>query len=205
MTDYLPPVPGVVPSYARLKLTAKQLLLYDWAATPAPPFYPYLPSTRPYPFMGLGKFVAGRLHQMRSGKSYLTAHAAWDNPDADTSCPTCFEAHKPSNTPSCPAPCPPIRDLTFSKGSQTWPLRPKSGPTSKCSLPWLSLFTPLPQVSLLECPSLLPPSTLPRQTPCSPLPPHPPLALETSYRFIIFFIFSFGCFATLIGRIGGTG
>jgi len=42
--------------------------------------------------MGLGKFVSGRIHQMRSGKSYLAAHPSWGNPDADTSCPLCFEA-----------------------------------------------------------------------------------------------------------------
>jgi len=92
-TDYLPPVPGVVPSYARLKLRAKLLLLSDWSATPAPPpYYPYPPSTRPHPFMGLGKFVAGRIHQMRSGKGYLAAHPSWEDPDADTSCPLCSEA-----------------------------------------------------------------------------------------------------------------
>jgi len=92
LTDYLPPIPGVVSSYARLKLRAKQLLLSDWSAIPAPPYYPYPPLTRPQPFMGLGKFVAGRIHQMPSGKSYLTAHPSWDNPDADTSCPLCSEA-----------------------------------------------------------------------------------------------------------------
>jgi len=92
LTDYLPPVPGVLPSYARLKLRAKLLLLSDWYATPAPPYYPYLPSTRPHPFMGLGKFVAGRIHQMRSGKGYLAAHPSWEDPDADMSCPLCSEA-----------------------------------------------------------------------------------------------------------------
>jgi len=92
LTDYLPPVPGVVPSYARLKLRAKQLLLSHWCATLAPPYYPYPPSTHPHSFMGLGKFVAGRIHQMRSGKSYLAAHPSWDNPDADTSCPLCSQA-----------------------------------------------------------------------------------------------------------------
>jgi len=92
LTDYQPPVPGVVPSYARLKLRAKQLLLSDWSAIPAPPYYPYPPSTRPHPFMGLGKFVAGRIHQMSSGKSYLAAHPSWEDPDADTSCPLCSEA-----------------------------------------------------------------------------------------------------------------
>ena len=74
LTDYLPPVPGVVPSYARLNLRAKQLLLSDWSSTPAPPYYPYPPSMRPHPFIGLGKLVAGRIHQMRSGKSYLADH-----------------------------------------------------------------------------------------------------------------------------------
>jgi len=92
LTDSLPPIPGIVPSYARLKLSAKQLLLSDWSATPAPPYYPYPPSTRPHPFMGLGKLVAGRIHQMRSGKTYHAAHPSWDNPDADTSCPFCSEA-----------------------------------------------------------------------------------------------------------------
>jgi len=92
LTDYLPPLPGVVPSYTRLKLRAKQLLLSDWSSTPAPPYYPYPPSTRPHPFMGLGKFVAGRLHQMRSAKSYLSAHPSWGDHDADTSCPLCSEA-----------------------------------------------------------------------------------------------------------------
>jgi len=88
-TDYLPPIPEVVPSYTRLKLRAKQLLLSDWSSTPAPPYYPYPPSTRPNPFMGLGKFVAGRIYQMRSQKSYLAAQPSWSNPDADTSCPLC--------------------------------------------------------------------------------------------------------------------
>jgi len=94
LTDYLPPVPGHVPSYTRLKLRAKLLLLSDWSATPAPQYYPYPPSTRPHPFMGLGKFVAGRIHQMRSGKGYLAAHPSWEDPDADTSCPLSSEAQQ---------------------------------------------------------------------------------------------------------------
>jgi len=92
LTDYLPPIPGVVPSYARLKLRAKQLLLSHWSSTSAPPYYPYPPSTRPHPFMGQGKYVAGRIHQMRSGRSYLAAHPSWEDPDAETSCPLCSEA-----------------------------------------------------------------------------------------------------------------
>jgi len=37
LTDYLPPIPGVVPAYARLKLRANQLLLSDWSSALAPP------------------------------------------------------------------------------------------------------------------------------------------------------------------------
>jgi len=39
--------------------------------------------------MGLGKFVAGRIHQMRAGKSYMAAHPTWRSLDPDTSCPSC--------------------------------------------------------------------------------------------------------------------
>jgi len=92
LTEYLPPVPGVVPSYTCLKLRAKHHLLSHWSDAPAPSYYPFPPLTRPHPVMGLGKFVAGRIHQMRSGKSYLAAHPSWDNPDADPSCPLCSEA-----------------------------------------------------------------------------------------------------------------
>jgi len=42
--------------------------------------------------MGLGKFVAGRIHQMSSGNGYLAAYPSWEDPDADTSCPLCSEA-----------------------------------------------------------------------------------------------------------------
>ena len=92
LMDDLPPVPGVVPPYMPLKLRPKQLLLSDWSATPAPSYCPYLPSTHSHPFMGLGKFIAGRIHQMHSGKGYLAAHPSWENPNADTSCSLCARA-----------------------------------------------------------------------------------------------------------------
>ena len=41
--------------------------------------------------MGLSKVDAGRLHQMRSGKSYLRAHPSRDD-CALTTCPSCGEA-----------------------------------------------------------------------------------------------------------------
>jgi len=38
--------------------------------------------------MGLGKFIAVRIHELRAGKGYLPAHPTWRSPDATTSCPS---------------------------------------------------------------------------------------------------------------------
>ena len=66
------------------------MLLQDWAKEdPTPLYYEYPPSLTPHPFMGLGKFVAGRIHQMRSAKSYLAAHPSWSNEDPNLTCPRC--------------------------------------------------------------------------------------------------------------------
>ena len=186
LTDYLPPVPGIVPSYSRLKLRAKRLLLSDWSAARAPPYYPDPPSTRPHPFMGLGKFVAGRIHEMRSGKSYLAAHPSWGDPDADKSCPLCSEAPQTfvHAILSCPsAACQRSRLL---QGISDLGPRPLSGPTSSCSLRWLSSSAPLPPVSLRGCPLLPPPSVPLLRILSSRLLPHPPLALETSLAVFTF-------------------
>jgi len=43
--------------------------------------------------MGLNKFDPRRLHQMRSGKSYLRGYLYWDN-DAPTTCPQCGKSPK---------------------------------------------------------------------------------------------------------------
>ena len=87
---YPAPPPGR--SYPQLKLQCRSLLVQEWEeAAPDPARYPYRPSLKPHPFMGLNKFTAGRLHQMRSGKSYLRAHPSWSD-DAPTTCPSCEEA-----------------------------------------------------------------------------------------------------------------
>jgi len=87
---YPEPPPGR--SYPQLKLKCKNLLMEEWdKAAPDPARYPFRPSLRPHPFMGLDKFSAGRLHQMRSGKSYLRAHPSWDS-DLPTTCPRCQSA-----------------------------------------------------------------------------------------------------------------
>jgi len=49
MTDCLPPIAGIVPSYARLKLPSNQLLLSDWSATPAPRTTPIRLQCAPIP------------------------------------------------------------------------------------------------------------------------------------------------------------
>jgi len=84
---YHAPPPGR--TYPHLKLLCRELLVEEWEmAAPDPARYPYRPSLKPHQFMGLPKFDAGRLHQRRSGKSYLRAHPSWDD-DGPTTCPRC--------------------------------------------------------------------------------------------------------------------
>jgi len=65
----------------------------EWEeAAPDPARFPYRPSLKPHRFMGLNKFTAGRLHQMRSGKTYLRAHPSWNDGYTLTTYPRCDEA-----------------------------------------------------------------------------------------------------------------
>ena len=57
-------------TYSALKKRAREALLADWSSLfPTPGYYLHPPTLQPRPFMGLGKFVARRIHQMRAGKS----------------------------------------------------------------------------------------------------------------------------------------
>jgi len=88
--SYPAPPPGC--TYPQLKLLCKNPLMEEWDLVALdPPRYEYHPSLKPPPCMGLPKFDAGLLHQMRSGKSYLGAHPSWDN-DGPPTCPSCGEA-----------------------------------------------------------------------------------------------------------------
>jgi len=61
-------------TYQALRSGARNLLIQDWATdNSAPPYYEYPPCLSPNPFMGLGKFVAGRIPQMRAAKGYPAA------------------------------------------------------------------------------------------------------------------------------------
>ena len=65
-------------------------MLDEWDSLhPASDYYTYPCRLDPHPFMGLDKFIAGRLYQTRAHKSYLAAHPSWWSEDPDTSCPRC--------------------------------------------------------------------------------------------------------------------
>ena len=93
-------VPGILPNllpqslmestYSALKKRVREALIEDLSRLfPPPAYYHHPPALHPRPFMGLGKFIAGRIYQMRAGKSNLAAHSSWTAPEADTSCPHC--------------------------------------------------------------------------------------------------------------------
>ena len=69
------------------------MLLHD--CDPTPPYYEHTPSPSPHPFMGLGEFVAWRIHQMRAAKSYLAAHPSWIDENPDSSCLRCGTEPEP--------------------------------------------------------------------------------------------------------------
>ena len=91
------PDPQALPSdeimtnaYRALKRRAQSLMMEHWRSLPLSDYYPYPLQLSPHPFMGLGKFMAGRIHQMRSQKSYLAAHPSWFNAHESTLCPLCW-------------------------------------------------------------------------------------------------------------------
>ena len=94
LPDLHPLPPDKVMKYAcsSLKAKARLLMLEAWRLdNPPPPYYTFHLSLAPHPFIGLGKFIAGRIHQMRAQKSYLAAHPSWSSPDVARLCPLCGE------------------------------------------------------------------------------------------------------------------
>src|SRR6266403_2103220 len=77
-------------AYLTLTRKARPLMLDHWRNfQPTSTYYPFPLSLSPHPFMGLGKFMAGRIHQMQAQKSYLAAHPSWFNMDTSRICPLC--------------------------------------------------------------------------------------------------------------------
>jgi len=88
----LPPHDTMTNAYKALKGRTRLLLLEEWRRLAPPPLYYTFPlSLTPHPFMGLGKFIAGRIHQMRAQKSYLAAHPSWSSLDDPKHGPRCGE------------------------------------------------------------------------------------------------------------------
>jgi len=86
----IPPPELMQKAYQALRTRTRNVLLQDWVTdAPTPPYYDFPPSLTPHPFMGLGKFVAGRIHQIRAAKSYLAAHTSWFDENPDPTCPRC--------------------------------------------------------------------------------------------------------------------
>jgi len=93
-------------TYSSLKASARLLILDSWPLDhPPPPYYCFHLSLTPHPFMGPGKFIAGRIHQMRAQKSDLAAHPYWSSPEALRFCPFCGEEQETFShaVPRCPA------------------------------------------------------------------------------------------------------
>jgi len=84
-------VPSV--TYQAFRTPLIQSLLGAWLdiSPPVPPSYPYSACLAPHAFTGLPRFICGRIHQMRTGASYLAAHTSWRNRDSSTLCPFCEE------------------------------------------------------------------------------------------------------------------
>ena len=81
---------GMDNGYSPRKKRVREALLDEWARLfPKPGYYHHLSTVHQRPLMGMCNFLAGRIHQMSEGKSYLAAHPTWRTPDANNSCPPC--------------------------------------------------------------------------------------------------------------------
>ena len=61
----LPSLPSnaiMVNAYQALRRKARSLMMDHWRSLPLPDYYSFPLCLAPHPFMGLGKFVAGRIH-----------------------------------------------------------------------------------------------------------------------------------------------
>jgi len=84
-------IPSV--TYQALRAPLLQSLLADWLdlSPPVPLSYPYSACLTPHALTGLPRFICGRIHQMRTGASYIAAHVSLWSRDSSTLCPFCEE------------------------------------------------------------------------------------------------------------------
>jgi len=85
-----PPPELMRKTYQPLRARARKMLLQDSATdAPTPPYYRYPAALSAPPFMGLGNFVAGRIHRALLANSYLAAQASSYDENPDPPCPRC--------------------------------------------------------------------------------------------------------------------
>jgi len=71
----LPPHDIMAGGNRALKGRTRLVLLKEWKRlAPPPEYYTFPLSVTPHPFMGWGKFMVGRIHQIRAQKSYIGKH-----------------------------------------------------------------------------------------------------------------------------------
>ena len=137
-SDFDPPDPPTI-AWPAIRARVVLALKEEWDLRPLPPYYPFTPSLGPHLFMGLPKFLAGRIHQMRSGKSYLAAHRPdWCGNPVLPTCPRCSSGDEtfthavlecpPANGPDTAS------SARFLRLTRLLPF----GPPHPSSLPWRS-------------------------------------------------------------------
>ena len=113
-------------AYHALKRRAQALMIKHWHSLSLPDYYPSLLRLLPHPFMGLGKFMVGHLHQMRSQKSYLAAHLSRVKADDSPLWPLC--GHEPETFCHATLRCPVRASARARHLSGVSPSRPRRSP-----------------------------------------------------------------------------
>lgn len=75
--------------YRALKRRAQILMMNHWRSLALPNYYSYHLRLAQHPFISLRKFMAGRIHQMHSQKSYLPDYPYCFDADDSPFCPFC--------------------------------------------------------------------------------------------------------------------
>ena len=140
---------------------------------------------------------------MCSGKSYLLAHPSWDNPDADTTCLLCSGAQQTfaHAIVSCP-----------SAARQRSRLHQGVSDLAREAPIWSDQQLLIALAEFIRTTTTRFPPGMPPLVPCLHTPPNlffssttPPTPGPRDQLVIHTFLFSYCCFVTIIGRIGGTG
>ena len=135
-----------------------------------PAYYTFPLSLSPQPLIGLGKFMAGHIHQ--SGPR----RATWPpTPPGSTpsSAPCAVMKRRRSATPSSDARPRPMPGYATSKALPRLPRTPPSSSHPPSSLPWPPILERLAPTSPRTCPPELPPSPASMVFPSSPPAPSP--------------------------------